>query len=1050
MLWAASATLLVLCIWILIKWRARHSLLLKPDALRLDRDNVDHLVGRTDDINNLAQQCLVKPIIFLEGESGSGKSALVRSGLLPRLKDEKTVLLLMLGDLWVDHWDRGPFEALKNAMISSGAFTDDAGGSGAQQLKSAEPHSITLDDIFNTLSTLHDSNRRTAVIVFDQFDDYQARNPERFLPNNIWIDPMTLRAQNPFWEMLGRLLEQNKVRLLFVARSDAAAGLMSVQFLGPVQAMRINRVPSSYMAELLTRLTEPKTVDGHPDVQIIADPEAGWKKLKERIVRDISQQGVVLPQQLKVMLGGIQSLRRLNVRQYEQSGGAAGIEALYVEQQISGTARLVGMDLRQVRRILVELIDPSTSTKTRSRTEADLQAALATFASPPAPDRLDKALVELGRGEMVRSAADPESGTTAYRLDHDYLTRGVLAAERRANRLYHLLEDGADTFESAASQGARWKALLPINAQIRLAWAWLRGMLQYGQYQYYALVSLTRFVPVVLLLVAIGLGWWQVNRWWDGQVASETARQIWLKLEFRRGIGDRDLEGARTLASTNDFRVRQAFVEQMLSTPEYAEHLLVQPDLTIHALIGINARIRDSVMSIIEPSLRSESYSVPIIAAAAIALRSGKVDRIRPSAIVDAVKTTKDTDQLRSLMDAVKAIAPALKPEQAYAIAGSIVDSLKGSANANLLQVIQTISPQLKPEDAYALARPIVDTLKGTTNLKTATSPLEVLRTIVPQLKSEDAYSLLRTFNDGRFKYTMFGPVTQAIASKLTPEEAYAIAGPVFDDVKNTGDANQLQSMKDVVRAITSKLKPEDAYAIARPIVAALNGTTNASSVQAVQFVASRLNSDDAYALARSMIEVIKRNTDNDKAKGLMEGLAVLALRLTPEAARAIGGPVVETIKATTNNDERLQLAYIFAPLAARLTPEDGYGITEPIIETLKKAKNIREIDAPVLSTLAHRVVPKERLPLAISIAEMLRGDSPYLNVSEGNNAADQLLEALSMQLSSEDVMEIAKRLLEGTRGPTFTFSVSTSSSVSFIVYDSGGVIRSNVNRSSA
>jgi hypothetical protein len=44
-------------VWMLVKWRSRHSRLLKPDALRLDRDNAEHLAGRAEDIGYLLQQC---------------------------------------------------------------------------------------------------------------------------------------------------------------------------------------------------------------------------------------------------------------------------------------------------------------------------------------------------------------------------------------------------------------------------------------------------------------------------------------------------------------------------------------------------------------------------------------------------------------------------------------------------------------------------------------------------------------------------------------------------------------------------------------------------------------------------------------------------------------------------------------------------------------------------------------------------------------------------------------------------------------------------------
>jgi len=482
--WIAYGALFLFGLWLLVKWRTRHSRLLRPDALRLERDNVEHLVGRAEDIQNLLQQCLAKQIVFLEGESGSGKSALVRSGLIPRLKDDKSVLPLLLAELWVDQWE--PTQALKIAMIKSGALGANAAVKPAEgEAKPASRPLSTLVDIEQRLARLNDEEGRTALIIFDQFDDYQARNRERFLPNKTWIDPGTLRRDNPFWETVARLTEKEQLRCLFVTRSDTAAGLSCVQFLGPVQALRLDRVPSAYISELLTRMTE-----GKPDAPVILDPEAGWNRLKERIVRDISQQDVVLPQQLKIMLGGIQSLKRLNIAQYERAGAASGIEALYVEQQINGTARKVGLEAGQVRAIPVALIDHANPTKTRSCSKQDLAAfAAKTSTQVITTDKFNAALEELERGEMLRSASDPESGFIAYRLDHDYLTRGVTAAERRANRWHYLLEDGAKAFENAGSLATQWKSLLTTGAQCRLAWEWLKGTFRYGQQRNYALAS---------------------------------------------------------------------------------------------------------------------------------------------------------------------------------------------------------------------------------------------------------------------------------------------------------------------------------------------------------------------------------------------------------------------------------------------------------------------------------------------------------------------------------------------------------------------------------
>jgi hypothetical protein len=615
--WLFPLALFVLGLWLLIKWRTRHSRLLKPDALRLDRDNPEHLVGRVEEISNLLQQCLAKQIIFLEGESGSGKSALVRAGLLPRLKkDETSILPLMLSDLWVDDWERGPSQALRNAIVKSGAFGGHATATSADKNpKHATRPLSTLADVEKELARLSDEQMRTPLIIFDQFDDYQVRNLDRFLPNKTWVDPATLQRHNPFWEMVARLIEGDKLKCLFVTRSDTAAGLASVEFVGPVQALRLDRVPFPYIAELLARLTE-----GRPEAPVIADPEAGWNRLRDRIVHDISQQDVVLPQQLKILLGGIQGLKRLSVAQYERAGGARGIEALYVEQQITGTSRKVGLEAGQVRAMLVALIDPSNPNKTRSCLKQHLGAVAANATGQTiAGDRLDKTLEELERGEIIRGATDPESGFTVYRLDHDYLTRGVSVAERRANRWHYLLEDGARAFENAGSLATRWKALLSVRTQCRLAWERMRGTHRYGQQRGYALASLGRFVPVVLILVAIGFLWRGYTDWREENDARAQAQEIWSKFELP-GTGkfaayDRDLDAAWMLAGVRDPRLREHFVQHVLSSQEYARRFLRKAGLLVQSLVGIDPGAREQVAKSVDPVLREGRSDVTGIAA---------------------------------------------------------------------------------------------------------------------------------------------------------------------------------------------------------------------------------------------------------------------------------------------------------------------------------------------------------------------------------------------------------------------------------------------------
>src|SRR5687767_3825855 len=76
----------------------------------------------------------------------------------------------------------------------------------------------------------------TPVLVFDQFDDYQARHREKkTLPaqRKSWLQARRLKEINAFWRAIAELHDQGAARVLVITRSDTAAGLGSVRFCEP-------------------------------------------------------------------------------------------------------------------------------------------------------------------------------------------------------------------------------------------------------------------------------------------------------------------------------------------------------------------------------------------------------------------------------------------------------------------------------------------------------------------------------------------------------------------------------------------------------------------------------------------------------------------------------------------------------------------------------------------------------------------------------------------------------------------------------------------------
>ncbi|NUO78671.1 hypothetical protein HUU05_01220 [candidate division KSB1 bacterium] len=150
----------------------RRSRLLRPEALLLKSHKAEHLKGREEDIERLLKLCREHALVHLVGESGAGKSALQQAGLCPKLREDNVGVLPIYIEVWGQDWEAGPRSALTEVL-----------GQVLSELNRQTPNLNTLDNeyLFATLKRCRPSLRRTPLLIFDQFDDYQTRHRDRFL-----------------------------------------------------------------------------------------------------------------------------------------------------------------------------------------------------------------------------------------------------------------------------------------------------------------------------------------------------------------------------------------------------------------------------------------------------------------------------------------------------------------------------------------------------------------------------------------------------------------------------------------------------------------------------------------------------------------------------------------------------------------------------------------------------------------------------------------------------------------------------------------------------
>ena len=185
-----------------------------------------------------------------------------------------------------------------------------------------------------------------------------------------------------------------------------------------------------------------------------------------------------------------------------------------------------------MRGLLLAMVDRGAEWKTVPRPLDELVAA----AGIPKveEDAARTALDQLGsdRAELVRRRIDPDTRAEAWLLDHDYLTRGVIAAERNANQWRPMLEEGARALAEAGTLTRCWQALLKPSEQLALLWARACGRFIYGPYRGYASKSAARLAPYAVLMVLIAGGGVAYAEWRARERAADEANAILQHLLF--------------------------------------------------------------------------------------------------------------------------------------------------------------------------------------------------------------------------------------------------------------------------------------------------------------------------------------------------------------------------------------------------------------------------------------------------------------------------------------------------------------------------------------
>jgi hypothetical protein len=172
-----AGVIAALVFFILRSAMAPESKLLQPEQFDLVNRVPSGLVGRGQDIDSLIKNCARNVLVFLIGDSGTGKSALVHAGLLPALtangpsSAEGMGFVPLIIDLSAIPWRSGLGQALARKLCRLTQCDLDA-------LRARTPEREF--DVWSWLNALPTQSPKRLLVVLDQFDDYMLAHRDRF------------------------------------------------------------------------------------------------------------------------------------------------------------------------------------------------------------------------------------------------------------------------------------------------------------------------------------------------------------------------------------------------------------------------------------------------------------------------------------------------------------------------------------------------------------------------------------------------------------------------------------------------------------------------------------------------------------------------------------------------------------------------------------------------------------------------------------------------------------------------------------------------------
>ncbi|GAK54714.1 WD-40 repeat protein [Candidatus Moduliflexus flocculans] len=512
-------------------------------------EDADIFFGRDREIRLLEQKFHNTRLLVLHGESGTGKTSLIRAGLMPRLSPEVfvPVYVRVLHD---------PLREIKRELL--------------RQLALPDEH--LLDKPFaEFLTVVTERVSKTVIIVFDQFEEFFLRFDDE--------------ARRRVIAELAACLTETRldVKFLIAIRSDYFALLAAFE----------EAIPQVFTHQIhLERLTEAQAVEAviKPAERLgiqVDEPMVQIKLLPELLAKD----GGIEPPLLQIVCDALYQHAQndgrsvVDMRDYEAVGDVTGALGNYLHEKL----RQFGKHQATARAALKALVT-AEGTK-RASFVPELCSRISSSGQRIAEEELRRDYLDkFVRDRLVR--VDDVEGQARYELSHDYLARHIEAwieeSERELTKALELIDRAYETYQATRVllERSALQALKPFETQLALPpekQAFLdRSKTETRKQRRGLWLKVAAALMAVALIVGGGFGY----RLYQSYQETQQQRDLALAEEQKANAARQTAVRQTEIAQTN---LQQAQINEIEALNQSAKALFLSHDELGALLAGIKA-----------------------------------------------------------------------------------------------------------------------------------------------------------------------------------------------------------------------------------------------------------------------------------------------------------------------------------------------------------------------------------------------------------------------------------------------------------------------------